>query len=80
MIDLWSFGWQRGEGGELLINLFCVHGFEIHPCRLVFKNSWTAFGKHKNIIYLIFIKTYQKKLSDHKNLVKESARKHLKFV
>ena len=54
-------GWQRGEGGEVLINLFCVHGFEIHPCRLVFKNSLTEFGKHKTNIYLIFIKKLTKK-------------------
>ena len=60
MIDLWSFGWQRGEGGEVLISLFCVHGFEIHPCRLVFKNTWIEFGKHKTNIYLVFIITHQK--------------------
>ena len=51
-------GWPRGEGGEVLINLFCVHGFEIHPCRLVFKNTWIEFGKHKTNIYLIFIITH----------------------
>ena len=53
-------GWPRGEGGEVLISLFCVHGFEIHPCRLVFKNTWIEFGKHKTNIYLVFIITHQK--------------------
>ena len=52
--------WPRGEGGGVLINLFCVHGFEIHHCRLVFKNTWTEFGKHKINIYLIFIINHQK--------------------
>ena len=29
-------GWQRGEGGEMLINMFCVLGFETHPWRVIF--------------------------------------------
>ena len=39
--------WPRGEGGEVLINMFCVRGFEVHPCRLVFKNTWTEIGRSK---------------------------------
>ena len=66
-------GWQRGEGGEVLINFFCMHGFEIHPCRLVFKNSWTEFGKHKNWYLPNFLNNSPKNLSDHKKWVKKGS-------
>ena len=72
-------GWQQGEGGEVLINLFCVHGFEIHPCRLVFKNTELSSVSTKTDFYPIFLITHQKN-SDHEKLVKKLARKLLEFI
>ena len=39
MIDQFNSGitgWQRGEGGEVVINMFCVRGFETHSLRGIF--------------------------------------------
>ena len=53
-------GWPRGECGEVLINMFCVRGFKIHPCRLVFQNTEHCSVSTKTDIYLIFLMTHQK--------------------
>ena len=61
--------WPRGEGGDMLINIFCVRGFKMHPCRLVFKNTELSSVSTKTDFYPIFLITHQKN-SDHKKLVK----------
>ena len=69
--------WPRGEGGEVLINMFCVRGFEMHPCRLVFKNTWTEFGRSKkNDVYLTLLINHQKTCQVTKNWRNNRHAKH----
>ena len=51
-------GWPRGEGGEVLINMFCVRGFETNPLRVIFSELVSEGTKID--IYLIFLITHQK--------------------
>ena len=67
-------GWQRGEGGEVFINMFCVPGFETHPLR-VFFSELNSVGT-KNEVYLTLLITHQKTSQVTKNLRKNRHAKH----
>ena len=60
--------------------MVCVRGFEFHLCRLVFKNWWTEFVKHKNWYLPNFVTNSQRNLSGQKILEKQLAHQLLKFI
>ena len=67
-------GWQRGEGGEVFINMFCVRGFETHPLRVIF-SELSSVGT-KTDVYLTLLITHQKTCEVTKNWRKIRHAKH----
>ena len=53
------------EGSRVVKELDCssntvwLRGFESYLCRLVFKNTWTEFGKHNNWSLPILLLTHR---------------------
>ena len=58
-------GWQRGEGGEVIINMFSVRGFETNPLRVIF-SELISVGT-KTDVYLTLLITHQKIFQVTKN-------------